>query len=170
MQSYPDGVESGPITVHSDAAAPWDPGIYNQSIPDEGYTYLTTRDGTQLAIDVHPPTAPAGEPGIPLGLPVPPGVSSPSLPITLPGLPAFPNPLAKRAHSVSAFGVPPYPTLIEYSGYGYADPSGPVNGIAVLATWRIHLARSTGSQCSRPDGLRGRRRQHAGDGLLGRRL
>ncbi len=170
VQSYPDGVESGPITVHSDAAAPWDPGIYNQSIPDEGYTYLTTRDGTQLAIDVHPPTAPAGEPGIPLGLPVPPGVSSPSLPITLPGLPAFPNPLAKRAHSVSAFGVPPYPTLIEYSGYGYADPSGPVNGIAVLATWRIHLARSTGSQCSRPDGLRGRRRQHAGDGLLGRRL
>jgi predicted acyl esterase len=42
-------------------------------------------------------------------------------------------PLARRAHSVSAFGVPPYPTLIEYSGYGYADPSGPVNGIAVLA-------------------------------------
>ena len=36
-----------PITVHSDAAAPWDPGIYNQSIPDNGYTYLTTRDGTQ---------------------------------------------------------------------------------------------------------------------------
>ena len=29
--------------------------------------------------------------------------------------------------------MPPYPTLIEYSGYGYADPSGPVNGIAVLA-------------------------------------
>ena len=133
VQSYPDGVESGAITVHSDAAAPWDPGIYNQSISDNGYTYLTTRDGTQLAIDVHPPTAPAGEPGVPLGLPVPPGVSSPSLPITLPGLPAFPNPLAKRAHSISAFGVPPYPTLIEYSGYGYADPSGPVNGIAVLA-------------------------------------
>ena len=28
---------------------------------------------------------------------------------------------------------PPYPTLIEYSGYGYADPKGPENGIAVLA-------------------------------------
>ncbi|TMM01425.1 MAG: CocE/NonD family hydrolase, partial [Actinobacteria bacterium] len=26
-----------------------------------------------------------------------------------------------------------YPTLIEYSGYGYADPPAPVNGIAVLA-------------------------------------
>ena len=59
------GETSGPITVHSDAAAPWDPGIYNQSIPDNGYTYLTTRDGTQLSIDVHPPTSPAGEPGVP---------------------------------------------------------------------------------------------------------
>ncbi len=26
--------------------------------PDSGYGYLTTRDGTQLAIDVHPPGAP----------------------------------------------------------------------------------------------------------------
>ncbi len=131
------GAESGPITVHSDAAKPWDASVYNQSIPDEGYTYLTTRDGTQLAIDVHPPTAPAGEPGLPLGLPVPPGLPQvPGLPITLPGLPSLPGlpaPLARRAHSTSAFGVPPYPTLIEYSGYGYADPSGPVNGIAVLA-------------------------------------
>ena len=47
------GEASGPITVHSDAAAPWDPSFYKQSIPDNGYTYLTTRDGTQLAIDVH---------------------------------------------------------------------------------------------------------------------
>ncbi|MGB8875764.1 MAG: CocE/NonD family hydrolase, partial [Solirubrobacteraceae bacterium] len=130
-----DGSESDPITVHSDAAKPWDPSVYNQSIPDSGYTYLTTRDGTQLAIDVHPPTSPAGVGVTSLGLPVPPGVTPPSLPITLPGLPnlpGLPSPLAKRAH-VSAFGVPPYPTLIEYSGYGYADPSGPVNGIAVLA-------------------------------------
>jgi hypothetical protein len=130
------GAESGPITVHSDAAKPWDPGIYNQSIPDQGYTYLTTRDGTQLAIDVHPPTSPAGEPGLPLGLPVPPGLPQPpGLPIQLPplpSLPALPAPLAKRAHASMPF-LPPYPTLIEYSGYGYADPSGPVNGIAVLA-------------------------------------
>src|SRR5215211_6034394 len=27
----------------------------------------------------------------------------------------------------------PYPTLIEYSGYGYADPAGPQNGIAAVA-------------------------------------
>jgi predicted acyl esterase len=106
------GQESGPITVHSEAAAPWDPSIYNQSIPDNGYTYLTTRDGTQLAIDVHPPTSPAGEPGVPSSFHFPtfpqPGVPTPSY-------------------------TPPYPTLIEYSGYGYANPAGPVNGIAVLA-------------------------------------
>ena len=100
------GPTSGPLTVHSANAAPWDPSIYtSQSIPDNGYTYLTTRDGTQLAIDVHPPTSPAGEPGLPAGTNVPNG-------------PDF---------------MPPYPTLIEYSGYGYADPAGPVNGIAVLA-------------------------------------
>src|SRR5207237_6788083 len=96
---------SDALTVHSDDAAPWDPQIYNQSILDSGYTYLTTRDGTQLAIDVHPPTSPAGEPGLPPGFPVPTG-------------PDY---------------APPYPTLIEYSGYGYANPAGPVNGIAVLA-------------------------------------
>jgi predicted acyl esterase len=106
------GEQSGPITVHSDAAAPWDPGIYNQSIPDNGYTYLTTRDGTQLAIDVHPPSSPAGEPGIPSSI----------------RLPTFPQPGVPTPSY-----APPYPTLIEYSGYGYADPNGPVNGIAVLA-------------------------------------
>jgi predicted acyl esterase len=102
-----DGEEAGPITVHTDAAAPWDPSSYNQPIADSGYQYLTTRDGTKLAIDVHPPTNPAG---LPSG-------------ITLPGLPG----------PIGSGLTPPYPTLIEYSGYGYADPSGPVNGIAVLA-------------------------------------
>jgi len=101
------GEASGRITVHSDAGAPWNPGIYNQSIPDNGYTYLTTRDGTQLAITVHPPSSPAGEPG--------------SGEIHLPTFPA------------SGSYAPPYPTLIEYSGYGYANPAGPENGIAVLA-------------------------------------
>jgi uncharacterized protein len=107
------GAESVPITVHSDASAPWDPSIYNQSIPSNGYTYLTTRDGTKLAIDVHPPTSPAGEPGLPSLVTLPP----------LPRLAGLPTPSY----------LPPYPTLIEYSGYGYADPAGPVNGIAVLA-------------------------------------
>jgi len=107
------GQESGPLTVHSDAAAPWDPSIYNQPIADNGYQYLTTRDGTKLAIYVHPPTSPAGEPGVPSGVNLPP----------LPNLPGGLNPSY----------APPYPTLIEYSGYGYANPAGPTNGIAVLA-------------------------------------
>jgi uncharacterized protein len=107
-----NGETSDPITVHSEAAAPWDPSIYEQSIPDNGYTYLTTRDGTQLSIDVHPPTSPAGEPGAPSMF------HFPTLPI--PGVPT----LGYTA---------PYPTLIEYSGYGYANPAGPESGIAVLA-------------------------------------
>jgi uncharacterized protein len=81
-----DGKESAPLTVHSDAATPWDPSIYNQTISDNGYQYLTTRDGTKLAIDVHPPTDPAGEPGLPAGTPVPNGPTD---------------------------YLPPYPTLIE---------------------------------------------------------
>jgi uncharacterized protein len=104
VKQLPSGPASGPVTVHSEAAASWNPGSYSQSIPDHGYGYLTTRDGTKLAYYVHPPTSPAG-----LGLPD----------ITLPsGLPDY---------------APPYPTLIEYSGYGYANPAGPTNGIAVLA-------------------------------------
>jgi predicted acyl esterase len=106
------GEASAPITVHSDASAPWDPSIYDQSIPDNGYTYLTTRDGTQLSIDVHPPTSPAGEPGLPSSF----------------HFPAFPQSVLPAAGY-----APPYPTVIEYSGYGYANPAGPENGIAVLA-------------------------------------
>jgi uncharacterized protein len=108
VQSASSGETSEPITVHNDKSAPWDPEIYDQSIPDNGYTYLKTRDGTELAIDVHPPTSPAGEPGVPSEF-------------HFPNLPA------------SGDFTAPYPTLIEYSGYGYANPAGPENGIAVLA-------------------------------------
>ena len=106
------GETSEPITVHNDAAAPWDPSIYGQSIPDNGYTYLKTRDGTELSIDVHPPSSPAGEPGAPTSI----------------HLPTFP-----LAGVPTPSYTPPYPTIIEYSGYGYANPAGPENGIAVLA-------------------------------------
>jgi hypothetical protein len=30
------GEEAGRITVHSTAAKPWDPAVYNQEIPDNG--------------------------------------------------------------------------------------------------------------------------------------
>jgi len=32
-------------------------------------------------------------------------------------------------------GGGPYPTLVEYSGYGYADPAGPQNGISQIANF-----------------------------------
>jgi predicted acyl esterase len=102
------GEASGSLTVHTGAATPWNPAVYNQEIPEQGYTYLTTRDGTQLAISVHPPSHPAGEPGVPSEF----------------KFPTFPAPTGY---------APPYPTLIEYSGYGYANPAGPESGIAVLA-------------------------------------
>lgn len=100
-----NGATSAAVTVHTNAAKPWDPSIYNQEISDNGYSYLTTRDGTKLAIDVHLPTSPADLPGLPANTPLPNG-------------PDY---------------LPPYPTLIEYSGYGFADPAGPQNGIATLA-------------------------------------
>jgi predicted acyl esterase len=100
-----DGNQSAPLTVHDDDPAPWDPSIYDQSIPPGGYGYLTTRDGTKLAYFVHPPTSPAGFGGLPPNTKLPNG-------------PDY---------------LPPYPTLIEYSGYGYANPAGPDSGIAILA-------------------------------------
>jgi predicted acyl esterase len=103
VKQLPSGPTSAPVTVHTEQSTPWNPEAYNQSVPDQGYGYLTTRDGTKLSYTVHPPTQPAG-----LGTPA----------LTLPAGPDY---------------APPYPTLIEYSGYGYARPSGPVSGLAVLA-------------------------------------
>src|SRR3954451_169091 len=97
------GTESGPLTVLSTQSAPPSTDVYNQSIPSSGYGYLTTRDGTKLAIDVHPPQDVTNAASLPGGMHLP------------------------------ELGDGPYPTLIEYSGYGYADPAGPQNGIAVLA-------------------------------------
>jgi hypothetical protein len=98
------GDESASLTVHSEAARPWDPGVYGQTIKSSGYQYLTTRDGTRLAIYVHAPSHPAGVSSLPDGIALP-----------------------------SSYSTPPYPTVIEYAGYGYADPAGPDSGIAVLA-------------------------------------
>jgi predicted acyl esterase len=102
------GEVSGPITVLPNQSAPPDTSVYDQTLPTSGYGYMTMRDGTKLAYAVHPPTQPAN-----LGLP--------GLPLTDVNVPG---------------NVPytaPYPTLVEYAGYGYANPSGPVSGIAVLA-------------------------------------
>jgi predicted acyl esterase len=95
-----DGSESDPLTVLTTQPAPPSTSVYDQSIPSSGYGYLTTRDGTQLSMYVHPPQDVTK---------VLPGVQLPPLPSG------------------------PTPTLIEYSGYGYADPAGPQNGISILA-------------------------------------
>ncbi len=74
------------VRVLSDRSAPPSTRLYRQRIPRGGYGYLTTRDGIELAINVHLPSGPG-----------------------------------------------PYPTLVEYSGYGYANPDGGQSSIAAIA-------------------------------------
>ena len=97
---------SAALRVYTDRPAPLSTATYRQRI-HAGYGYLTTRDGTRLAIDVHLPRA----------------TDATSL-LGGSGLP-------ENASIVRV--TKPYPTLIEYAGYGYANPAGPVNGIAQLA-------------------------------------
>jgi predicted acyl esterase len=104
--------QSGPLTVLSTDSAPPSTDIYeNQTIPSDGYGYLETRDGTKLAYSVHPPLDVLNNLGA--------------------------NPPEELTALLQALPVPspitPGPTLIEYSGYGYARPEGPVSGIAALA-------------------------------------
>ena len=82
------GVETKAVRVLTRRARPPSRSGYRQKLPAGGYGYLETRDGTELAINVHLP-GPASE--------------------------------------------GPYPTLVEYSGYGYADPAGPQSGIGPVA-------------------------------------
>jgi predicted acyl esterase len=94
------------LTVLRGRSAPPSAKIYDQRIPAGGYGYLSTRDGTKLAINV-----------------------------TLPG-PADQG---------------PYPTLVEYSGYGYADPTGGESSIqAVLKLLRYAVVdvNMRGTGCS----------------------
>ena len=83
--------KSAAVTVMPDRSAPPSTKVYDQKLPDGGYGYLRTRDGTSLAIDVR---LPGGGRGPVDG---------------------------------------PYPTLVEYAGYGYADPAGAESGISAVA-------------------------------------
>jgi predicted acyl esterase len=74
------------LTVFSNRSAPPSTKIYDRRIPASGYGYLTTRDGTKLAIDVRLPSGPG-----------------------------------------------PYPTVVEYSGYGYANPNRAESSISPIA-------------------------------------
>src|SRR3954465_1549015 len=114
-----NGEESDALKVLSDTPAPPSTDIYNQQIPTSGYGYMTMRDGTKLAIDVHPPQDVSS--ALPLGY-----------------LPALP-PAGQT------------PTLIEYSGYGYANPAGPTNGIWIIANirgFRVVDVNRRGTGCS----------------------
>src|SRR5262249_1418660 len=95
------GEESGSLTVLDTRPAPPSTDVYNQALPQDGYGYMTMRDGTKLAYYVHPPSDVSGA--------LPTGYGPPARP---PG---------------------PSPTLVEYSGYGYATPAGPTNGISIIA-------------------------------------
>ena len=94
------GPRSEPLTVFTTKSAPPSEDVYEQQLPESGYGYLTTRDGTKLAYYVHPPEDVSN--ALPTGY--------------VPHVPAGPT-----------------PTLIEYSGYGYANPAGPQSGISILA-------------------------------------
>ena len=105
VKVLPSGPKSGPLTVHTNNPTQWNPDIYKQEVPTDGYGYLTTRDGTKLAMRIWLPSEIGGAEGTPpISMPVGPG-----------------------------YTTPPFPTLIEYSGYGYANPDGPDSGIAALA-------------------------------------
>jgi uncharacterized protein len=185
------GQQSEPLTVLNQRSAPPNTSIYNQKIEPHGYQYLTVRDGTKLAIDVHPPqdvlklitnkipspseaaAPPSGAtpelPQLPIGelekiVKEIPGVGEitgglgevlgkvgEGLGIKLSGSPrhkllqlrkaanggAAAAGSGKAAHGSALelpyIPTPPTPTLIEYAGYGYADPSGPEHGISLIA-------------------------------------
>ncbi len=165
------GQQSQPLTVLTQRSAPPSTSIYNQKIEPHGYQYLTTRDGTKLAIDVHPPQdvltlltdqipnpaeGTSGTPQLPVGevekiLKEVPGVEEVAgglsgvlgkvgegLGIKLNGPPRQKLLQLRKAAHGSAVELPyiptgPTPTLIEYAGYGYADPAGPEHGISLIA-------------------------------------
>jgi uncharacterized protein len=104
-----DPVKAGTSAAPSNASTLYDPA--SNPVKSHGYGYMTMRDGTKLAYATHPPT----------------DVTN-SLPL--------PSALADQIHALSPSDPSASnkaPTLVEYSGYGYARPSGPVSGIAALA-------------------------------------
>jgi predicted acyl esterase len=108
----------GPLTVLTKQSDPNHP-VYNQSVTPDGYGYMEMRDGIKLAYSTHPPSDALGALAA-LGVPIP-------------------QELTDLLSTLSIFDplIPPgtiaTPTLIEYSGYGTADPDGPESGISVIA-------------------------------------
>ncbi len=106
---------SDALTVLTKADAPPSTDVYDEQIgdiPSNGYGYMKMRDGVKLAYAVHPPSEILGVLTGALGLP------APELPPIFSSVPG---------------GLLKSPTLIEYSGYGTADPDAPESGISLLA-------------------------------------
>src|SRR4051812_14125542 len=140
--------KSGRLTVLSTRAAPPSTDVYDQQIPSSGYGYLTTRDGTRLAYDVHPPQDVTTVSGLPI----------PKLPDTRP--PHGPPPPPGRPPRVG----PADPQAARHGAHADAD--------RVLG---LRLCQPGGPDerdrdPREPHGLPRRRRQHARHGLLGRRV
>jgi uncharacterized protein len=110
---------SDPLKVLTTQSAPTSTDVYDQVVPSDGYGYLNTRDGTKLAYSVHPPNDDANV----------------LINLLACGDQVPPNPFCAELPSNPAGDSLPSPTLIEYSGYGYArpGPEGPQSGIATLA-------------------------------------
>jgi len=172
LEVGPGGQRSEPLTVLTQRSAPPNTSIYDQKIEPHGYQYLTTRDGTKLAIDVHPPQdvlkiltglvpnpGEGGSGGTP-ELPEPPLGELEEKLKEIPGVGEVLKKLTAIAQrrslksaalsnatettnassepKSSAVELPyiptgPTPTLIEYGGYGFANPAGPENGISLIA-------------------------------------
>jgi hypothetical protein len=68
------GPRSEPLRVLTGRSAPPSTDVYDQSLPSDGYGYITMRDGTKLAVNVHAPT----DAGMALGIPTPPPPPGPT--------------------------------------------------------------------------------------------
>ncbi len=103
---------SAPLIVFDKDPTPPSADFYEQEVKPDGYGYMAMRDGVKLSYATHPPSDI-------LSLLNSTGVD----------LPALLEPLFQQIPSA----LNQTPTLIEYSGYGTADPDGPESGISILA-------------------------------------
>ena len=128
------GETSGPITVHSDAAAPWDPSIYEPVDPRQRL-HVSDDAGRHPAGDRRPPADQSGR-------------------------------RARRAVGISLSDLPA-------AGCADAELHTAVSDADRVLGLRVREPGRPGKRhrgARQPDGLRGGRRQHARDRLLGRRL
>lgn len=117
-------LDAGGTTVDTQTATPLGGALFRNVTPGTDYRVRTTADGTESdPVTVYSNAA----------APWDPSVYSQSIAST--GYQYLTTrdgtQLAINVHSPAGKG--PFPTLIEYSGYGYADPAGPHSSISMIA-------------------------------------